>query len=103
MTALESFTFVRHNDGLRYHFEHDGDRHGQPAYRRTDGQVWCVWGADEGWHCVIGDGLVTAHPLNSCGNEPEPPATVWRSFKSGRSYLYDLLPAVPQHDPSDTP
>lgn len=52
--------------------------------------MWCVWGPDDGWHCEIADGLVTAHPLNSDGDELEPPATVWRSFKGDRSYLYDL-------------
>ncbi|MCX5197152.1 hypothetical protein OOK31_25190 [Streptomyces sp. NBC_00249] len=102
MTALESFTFVRHVDGLRHRFERDGERHDRPAYRRTDGQVWCVWGPDEGWHCEIAGGLVTAHPLNAAGDvdldrdAPEPPATVWRSFKGDRSYLYDLRPFEPE-------
>ncbi|GAO07792.1 hypothetical protein [Streptomyces lydicamycinicus] len=96
MTALASFDFVRHIDGLRYHFEHDGERHGRPAYRRTDGQVWCVWSPADGWHCEIDGGLVTAHPLTGQGDEPEPPATVWRSFKNERSYLYDLRPLRPQ-------
>ncbi|MFI2367889.1 hypothetical protein [Streptomyces sp. NPDC018833] len=96
MTALESFTFVRHVDGLRYRFERVGERHDRPAYRRTDGQVWCFWGPDDGWHCEIADGLVTAHPLNSDGDELEPPATVWRSLKGDRSYLYDLRPLEPE-------
>ncbi|WP_343245950.1 hypothetical protein [Streptomyces sp. SID5785] len=81
---------MRHADGLRYHFERDGERNGRPAYRRTDGKVWCVWSSVDGWHCEIMGGLVTAHPLNSPADEPEPPATVWRSFKDDRSYLYDL-------------
>ncbi|MEW9515227.1 hypothetical protein [Streptomyces tubercidicus] len=104
MTALESFTFVRHVDGLRYSFERDGERHDRPAYRRTDGQVWCVWGPDDGWHCEIADGLVTAHPVNrdsdsdsdSDSDEPEPPVTVWRSFKGDRSYLYGLRRLDPE-------
>lgn len=103
MTALKTFSFVRHVDGLRYHFESDGERNGRPAYRRTDGQVWCVWGPEEGWHCEIAGGLVTAYPVNSLRNEPEPPATVWRSSKNDRSYLYDLRPTEPQRDSSDTP
>ncbi|MFF3493500.1 hypothetical protein ACFYWS_19325 [Streptomyces sp. NPDC002795] len=90
MTALSSFTFVRHTDGLRYHFERDGERNGRPAYRRTDGNVRCVWSPIDGWRCEIADGLVTAHPLTSHADEPEPPATVWRSFKGDRTYLYDL-------------
>ncbi|MFI2261063.1 hypothetical protein OHU45_08020 [Streptomyces tubercidicus] len=56
--------------------------------------MWCVWGPDDGWHCEIADGLVTAHPLNH--DEPEPPATVWRSFKGDRSYLYDLRRLEPE-------
>ncbi|GAA2612457.1 hypothetical protein Stube_12090 [Streptomyces tubercidicus] len=96
MTALESFTFVRHVDGLRHSFERDGESHDRPAYRRTDGQVWCVWGPDDGWHCELADGLVTAHPLNRDSDEPEPPATVWRSFKGDRSYLYDLRHLEPE-------
>ncbi|MEU6946087.1 hypothetical protein ABZ957_12775 [Streptomyces sp. NPDC046316] len=91
MTDLPSFAFVRHVDGLRHLFERDGERHGRPAYRRTDGQVRCLWAPGLGWHCEIADGLVTAHPVNSTGDEPEPPATVWRSFKGDRSYLYDLV------------
>ncbi|WP_369780643.1 hypothetical protein [Streptomyces sp. R33] len=96
MTALASFTFVRHIDGLRYHFERDGEHNGRPAYRRTDGNVWCVWSPTDGWHCKIADGLVTAHPLNSQADEPEPPATAWRSFKDDRSYLYDLRTLDPE-------
>ncbi|MET9377529.1 hypothetical protein ABZX98_25925 [Streptomyces sp. NPDC002992] len=48
MTALTSFTFVRHIDGLRYHFERDGEHNGRPAYRRTDGNVRCVWSPTDG-------------------------------------------------------
>ncbi|MCB8904576.1 MULTISPECIES: hypothetical protein [unclassified Streptomyces] len=92
MTALASFTFVRHTDGLRHRFERDGEHHGRPAYRRTDGNVRCVWSPAEGWHCEIADGLVTARPLNGDAEGTEPPATVWRSFKGDRSYLYDLRP-----------
>ncbi|MFD4376740.1 hypothetical protein [Streptomyces sp. NPDC058486] len=90
MTPLPSLTFVRHVDGLRHRFERAGERGGRPAYRRTDGDVWCVWSPAEGWHCEIADGLVTAHPLDGRADTPEPPATVWRSFKNDRSYLYDL-------------
>jgi hypothetical protein len=93
MTAFASFTFVRRSDGLHYHFEQAGERHGRPAYRRTDGEVWCVWSPDDGWHCEIADGLVTAHPLvgqRVGSDEAEPPATAWRSFKNDRSYVYDL-------------
>ncbi|WP_326594028.1 hypothetical protein [Streptomyces sp. NBC_01294] len=99
MTALASFTFVRHVDGLRHHFERDGERHGRPAYRRADGNVWCVWSPADGWHCEIAGGLVTAHPLTSHADEPAPPATVWRSFKGDRSYLYDLQTPDPDPDP----
>ncbi|MGW8948841.1 hypothetical protein [Streptomyces sp. NPDC055709] len=102
MTALASFAFVRHIDGLCYYFERDGEHHGRPAYRRTDGKVWCVWSQTEGWHCKIADGLVTARPLNSRIDEPEPPATVWRSFKNRRSYLYDLRPFNLEPDPPDS-
>ncbi|MFE4175747.1 hypothetical protein ACFRR7_27530 [Streptomyces sp. NPDC056909] len=93
MTVLVSFIFVRHGDGLRHHFERHGERHGRPAYRRTDGQVWCVWAPGAGWHCETADGLVTGRPLDHHGDEREPPATVWRSFKNDRSYLYDLRPS----------
>ncbi|WP_200797417.1 hypothetical protein [Streptoalloteichus hindustanus] len=96
MTALTSFTFVRHIDGLRYTFERDGERNGRPAYRRADGNVWCVWSPTEGWHCENADGLVTAHPLSGHADGPEPAATVWRSFKNGRSYLYDLRVLGPE-------
>ncbi|MDI3423049.1 hypothetical protein [Streptomyces luteolus] len=99
MTSGAAFAFVRHVDGLRHHFERVGERHGRPAFRRTDGVVWCVWAPDEGWHCEIADGVVTAHPVDSPGNEPEPPATVWRSFKDDRSYLYDLRPLQSPAEP----
>ncbi|MFD0146625.1 MULTISPECIES: hypothetical protein [unclassified Streptomyces] len=92
-TDHASITFVRHVDGLRHLFARDGEQHGRPAYRRTDGQVRCLWAPGLGWHCEIADGLVTAHPVNGTGDEPEPPATVWRSFKGDRSYLYDLVPS----------
>ncbi|GHG34661.1 hypothetical protein Shyd_90660 [Streptomyces hydrogenans] len=29
-------------------------------------------------------------PPGRAGRRPRPPATVWRSFKDDRSYLYDL-------------
>ncbi|MFE7187709.1 hypothetical protein [Streptomyces erythrochromogenes] len=90
MTVLASLTFVRHLDGLSHRFERDGVLNGRPAYRRTDGNVLCVWSPADGWHCEIADGLVTAHPLDGRDDGPEPPATVWRSFKNDRSYLYDL-------------
>ncbi|EPH43856.1 hypothetical protein STRAU_3059 [Streptomyces aurantiacus JA 4570] len=97
MTTRASFTFVRHIDGLRYHFERDGEHNGRPAYRRTDGNVRCVWWPADGRHCEIADGLVTAHSLNSHADEPAPPpATVWRSFKNDRSYLYDLQALDPE-------
>ncbi len=85
-----TLTFVRHTDGLRHRFERDGEHDGRPAYRRTDGNVWCVWSAAEGWHCRIADGRVTAHPADGRADGPLPPAAVWRSFKDDRSYLYDL-------------
>ncbi len=90
MTTLASFTFVRHLDGLRHLFDRDGEQHGRPACRRTDGKVRCLWSPADGWHCEITDGLVTARPLGVRTDGPEPPATVWRSFKNDRSYLYDL-------------
>ncbi|GLW15700.1 hypothetical protein Stsp01_24430 [Streptomyces sp. NBRC 13847] len=96
MTELASFTFVRHIDGLCYRFERDGEHDGRPAYRRTDGKVWCVWSSADGWHCEDADGLVTAHPFKGRADEPEPPTAVWRSFKADRSYLYDLRPSTPE-------
>ncbi|MFC8791258.1 hypothetical protein [Streptomyces cinereoruber] len=93
MTALASFSFVRRTDGLRYDFERDGEHHGRPAYRRTDGKVRCVWSTADGWHCEIAGGLVTATPLDGRADGPEPPATGWHSFKDDRSYLYDLRPS----------
>ncbi|GAA3171136.1 MULTISPECIES: hypothetical protein [Streptomyces] len=95
MTALASFAFVRHIDGLRYRFTYDSDHYGRPAYRRTDGNVSCLWSPSDGWHCEIAGGLVTAYPLSGRADGPEPPATVWRSFKNDRSYLYDLQPLDP--------
>lgn len=89
-TPPTSLTFDRHLDGLRYHFTREGEHHDRPAYRRTDGQVWCLWSPTDGWHCALPDGLVAAKPLETTTEEPEPPATVWRSFKNGRSYLYDV-------------
>ncbi|MGY3846959.1 hypothetical protein ACWV2X_17155 [Streptomyces hydrogenans] len=88
--APAALTFVRHLDGLRHRFARAGERNGRPAYRRADGEVWCLWSPTEGWHCAIGDGRVTAHPLDAPADAPRPPATVWRSFKDDRSYLYDL-------------
>ncbi|MFF9342580.1 MULTISPECIES: hypothetical protein [unclassified Streptomyces] len=82
--------FVRRPDGLRHRFEREGERNGRPAYRRTDGHVWCLWSPAEDWHCELADGLLTARPLDAPAGAPHPPATVWRSFKGDRSYLYDL-------------
>ncbi|MGR6998186.1 hypothetical protein ACU686_09025 [Yinghuangia aomiensis] len=56
----------------------------------------CLWSSAEGWHCAIADGLVTAHLADGRADDPEPPATVWRSSKDGRSYLYDLRPLDPE-------
>ncbi|MBB1252098.1 hypothetical protein H3146_01770 [Streptomyces sp. OF3] len=96
MTAPEFLTFVRHVDGLRYHFERCGERNGRPAYRRSDGNVWCVWSSAEGWHCEGSDGVVNSRPVGSHGGGLAPPATVWRSFKNGRSYLYDVRFPAPE-------
>ncbi len=95
MTAPPSLAFVRHTDGLRHRFDLAGERDGRPAYRRTDGAVWCVWSAADGWHCVLPDGLVTAHPRDGRADGAAPPATVWHSFKADRSYLYDLQYPAP--------
>ncbi|MCX5397158.1 hypothetical protein [Streptomyces sp. NBC_00102] len=94
--STSALTFVRHLDDLRYEFERHGERHGRPAYRRTDGQVWCCWSPAEGWHCESAEGVVNSRPHGKCdADAPEPPATVWRSFKNDRSYLYDLRFAAP--------
>ncbi|MGW0856273.1 hypothetical protein [Streptomyces sp. NPDC002690] len=92
---LAGITFVRQLDGLRYDFARETERNGRPAYLRTDGQVWCCWSRAEGWHCESADGIVNSRPLNDRPDTPEPPATVWRSFKNDRSYLYDLRVAAP--------
>lgn len=82
---------MRHVDGLRHLFERDGEHRGRPAYRRTDGQARCRWAPGLGRRRKSAEGLVTAQPVNGTGDEPEPPATVWRSFKGDRSCLYDLV------------
>ncbi|MBQ0828398.1 hypothetical protein [Streptomyces tagetis] len=91
MTTPTTLTFVRHTDGLRYDFTRSGTRHGRPAYERTDGRVGCLWSPSEGWHCESADGIISAYPVTGHHDAPEPPATVWRSFKADRSHLYDLL------------
>ncbi|MCK1795177.1 hypothetical protein MTQ01_03965 [Streptomyces sp. XM4193] len=97
MGPLTTLTFERRLDGLRYRFTRNGEHHGRPAHLRTDGQVLCVWSPADGWHCALPDGTVVAKPLETTGDEAQPPATVWRSFKNGKSYLYDVL----RGDPSE--
>lgn len=98
MTAFASFAFVRHVDRLRHPCERADERHGRPAYRRTDGRVWCLWTPTDGRHREIPDGLVLPSPLTGHDDGPEPPATVWRSFRNDRPYLNGVRPASLESD-----
>ncbi|MFJ1933150.1 MULTISPECIES: hypothetical protein [unclassified Kitasatospora] len=87
-----SIEFVRRLDGLVYHFRADGVFNGRPSYRRVDLDVWCRWLPERGWCTVGADGVANSGPLAGRTGDQEliPPLGPWRSWKAGRSYLYDL-------------
>ncbi|MFJ9606185.1 hypothetical protein ACIRS1_07470 [Kitasatospora sp. NPDC101176] len=83
--------FVRRVDGLVYRFREDGTFNGRPSYRRLDLDVRCRWLPERGWCTVDADGTANSWPLHGrSGEEEVPPRGPWRSWKAGRSYLYDL-------------
>ena len=90
----DGFELVRRADGVRYRFEHDGERNGRPRYRRVDEAVDCCWVPPTGWCTVDRDGVENGWPLVP-DVASRPVAGAWRSAKAGRSYLYDLVPDEP--------
>jgi hypothetical protein len=89
-----SFEFVRRLDGLVYRFRQDGEFNGRPSFKRVDLDVWCRWLPERGWCTVGADGIGNSWPLlgqaGQAGQEAFPPLGPWRSWKAGKSYLYDL-------------
>ncbi|MFC5908953.1 hypothetical protein [Streptacidiphilus monticola] len=83
--------FVRHLDGLTYRFVREADDvDGRPSYRRVDLDVWCRHLPDVGWCTVFVDGTRNGWPVHGRDHGPLPPATTWRSWKLGKSYLYEV-------------
>ncbi|MGW3178536.1 hypothetical protein ACWDD9_04645 [Kitasatospora sp. NPDC001119] len=88
MSAIE---FVRRLDGLVYRFDLNGAANGRPSYRRRDLDLWCRWTPERGWCVVDAEGVPNSGPLLGEDRHRElPPTGPWRSWKAGRSYLYDL-------------
>ncbi|MFD8706068.1 hypothetical protein ACFV1W_26275 [Kitasatospora sp. NPDC059648] len=86
--------FVRRVDGLVYRYHQDGEFNGRPSFKRVDLDVWCRWLPGRGWCTVGADGTPNGWPLDgSSGRGGFPPLGPWRSWKAGRSYLYDLCRA----------
>ncbi|MFF2141756.1 hypothetical protein [Kitasatospora sp. NPDC058190] len=86
-----SFEFVRRLDGLVYRYRQNGEFNGRPSFKRVDLDVWCRWLPERGW-CTVGvDGIGNGWPLlGRTGEGAFPPLGPWRSWKAGKSYLYDL-------------
>lgn len=84
--------FVRRVDGLTYRFLRDDDFNGRPSFKRLDLDLWCRWFPERGWCTVDAHGTANSWPLSgrAGGEEPFPPLGPWRSWKGGKSYLYDL-------------
>ncbi|MFF2613986.1 hypothetical protein [Kitasatospora sp. NPDC058046] len=88
MSAIE---FVRRLDGLVYRFDLNGTANGRPSYKRRDLDLWCRWTPERGWCVVDAEGVPNSAPLLGEDRHRElPPTGPWRSWKAGRSYLYDL-------------
>ncbi|GAA2264388.1 hypothetical protein GCM10010430_56310 [Kitasatospora cystarginea] len=53
--------------------------------------LWCRWLPPRGWCTCDADGVANSWPLHpQTGEEMSPPLGPWRSWKAGKSYLYDL-------------
>ncbi|MER7671624.1 hypothetical protein ABTY61_24640 [Kitasatospora sp. NPDC096128] len=86
-----SIEFVRRADGLVYRYRQDGEFNGRPSFRRVDLDVRCCWLPGRGWCTVGADGTPNGWPLaGRAAQGPLPPPGPWRSWKAGKSYLYDL-------------
>ncbi|MBV2152379.1 hypothetical protein [Kitasatospora sp. SUK 42] len=85
------FELVRRLDGLVYRFRQDGEFNGRPSFKRVDLDVWCQWVPERGW-CTFGaDGVHNGWSLTGRAAQGAfPPEGPWRSWKAGKSYLYDL-------------
>ncbi|MFD8751243.1 hypothetical protein ACFV0O_09730 [Kitasatospora sp. NPDC059577] len=88
---MSSIAFVRRLDGLVYRFDPDGTFNGRPSFKRTDPDVWCRRRPERGWCTVDAAGVPNSGPLpGGTAGAPFPPLCPWRSWKAGKSYLYDL-------------
>ncbi|MFH9352903.1 hypothetical protein [Kitasatospora sp. NPDC017646] len=86
-----SIEFVRRVDGLVCRYRPDGEFNGRPSFKRLDLDVWCRWLPGRGWCTVGADGSANGWPLHGrSGQGMFPPLGPWRSWKAGKSYLYDL-------------
>ncbi|MEU8511223.1 hypothetical protein AB0C76_06510 [Kitasatospora sp. NPDC048722] len=87
-----SIEFVRRMDGLIYRFRRDGLFNGRPSFKRLDLDLWCRWLPERGWCTIDAHGTANSWPLSgrTGGEELSPPVGPWRSWKAGKSYLYDL-------------
>ncbi|MFF7989213.1 hypothetical protein ACFZDG_05365 [Kitasatospora xanthocidica] len=100
---MSSLEFVRRLDGLTYRFHQDGTFNGRPSFKREDLDIWCRWLPGRGWCTVDADGVPNSAPLPSgTAGESFPPLCAWRSWKAGRSYLYDLRPGPRTADVAET-
>ncbi|MFE7532087.1 hypothetical protein ACFU7Y_41280 [Kitasatospora sp. NPDC057542] len=88
---MSSIEFVRRLDGLVYRFDEDGSFNGRPSFRRRDLDLWCRWVPGRGWCVVDAEGVPDSGPLPGGSRHQEhPPTGPWRSWKAGKSHLYDL-------------
>ncbi|MER7844067.1 hypothetical protein ABTZ03_08955 [Kitasatospora sp. NPDC096077] len=86
-----SIEFVRRVDGLTYRYRRDGEFNGRPMFKRLDLDLWCRWLPERGWCTVTVDGTANGWPLSGrTGEGAFPTLGPWRSWKAGKSYLYDL-------------
>ncbi|MBO1417658.1 hypothetical protein [Streptomyces sp. FH025] len=89
---VSGFELVRRLDGLVYRFRLDGEFNGRPSFKRVDLDVWCRWVPERGWYTFGADGAGNGWPLvgRAVREAALPPEGPWRSWKAGKSYLYDL-------------
>ena len=95
--SFSRFQLLRQSDGLVYTFDRRILKNGAPAYQRQDQDFWIKYhGPDLGWIAFDETGVygITGRPWNTLPKDQSPdhpPAGIWISRKSDRSYVYDLV------------
>lgn len=93
MRADDHFELRRRIDGLVYRFAPSAARHGRPAWKRVDLDVFIAWVPERGWRTVDAAGTVNGRAWDAETQEQgvEPPEGEWISKKADKSYVYDLV------------